>query len=133
VTGGAAPQDAAFGDGAYFEPTIITGLTNDARTSQQEIFGPVAVVLAFDGETDLIEQANDTAFGLAAGVWTGDAAKAWRFARAVRAGTVWINTYKEASISTPFGGVKQSGIGREKGVAGMRAYCQPKGVFWHLD
>lgn len=131
--GGRAPDDPALGQGAYFLPTVLSGLPNSARTCQQEIFGPVAAVLPFTDESDLIAQANDTAFGLASGVWTADSRKAWRVARAIRAGTVWINTYKEGSISTPFGGLKASGIGREKGMAGLRAYCQPKGIIWQLD
>jgi len=130
--GGQAPADPALAGGAFFLPTVLSGLPNSARSCQQEIFGPVAVVLPFTDEDDLVAQANDTAFGLAAGVWSRDSAKAWRIARAVRSGTVWINTYKEGSISTPFGGVKSSGIGREKGLAGLRAYCQPKGIFWRL-
>jgi betaine-aldehyde dehydrogenase len=131
--GGAAPDDPRLAKGAFYLPTILTGLTNDAQTSQQEIFGPVAVVLPFRDEDDLLSQANATDFGLGAGIWSSDSRKIWRVARAVRAGTVWINTYKDGSISTPFGGVKQSGIGREKGLAGLRAYCQPKGVIWKLD
>lgn len=130
--GGAAPEDPRFAKGAYYLPTILTGLTNTAKTCQQEIFGPVAVVLPFADEADLIAQANAIDFGLAAGVWSSDDRKIWRVARAVRAGTVWINTYKDGSISTAFGGVKQSGIGREKGLAGLRAYCQPKSLFWKL-
>jgi acyl-CoA reductase-like NAD-dependent aldehyde dehydrogenase len=132
VTGGEVPTGGVFDEGAYYPATIVTGVTNQARISREEIFGPVAVVLPFDGEADLIAQANDSDFGLAAGIWTGDYRKAWRVARALRAGTVWINTYKELSISTPFGGFKQSGIGREKGTQGMRAYMEPKGVFWHM-
>jgi betaine-aldehyde dehydrogenase len=89
-------------------------------------------VLPFENESDLIAQANDTEFGLAAGLWTADFAKAWRVARAIQAGTVWINTYKETSISTPFGGFKQSGLGREKGRQGMRTYMEPKGLYWHV-
>jgi betaine-aldehyde dehydrogenase len=130
--GGAAPDDPRLADGAFYLPTVLTGLTNADFTAQNEIFGPVAVVLPFDDEHDLIAQANETAFGLAAGVWTVDAPKAWRVARAVRAGTVWINGYKEGSISTPFGGFGDSGIGREKGIAGLRAYSQTKGIFWRL-
>lgn len=130
--GGAAPDDPRFAKGAFYLPTVLTGLTNDDHTTRNEIFGPVAVVLPFEDEADLIAQANDTPFGLAAGVWTADASKAWRVANAVRAGTVWINGYKEGSISTPFGGIGDSGIGREKGLAGLRAYSQTKGVFWRL-
>ena len=130
--GGGAPDTEPLSKGAFYLPTVLTGLSNAAHTAQQEIFGPVAVVIPFEDEADLIAQANDTPFGLAAGVWTKDASKAWRVAQAVRAGTFWINGYKEGSISTPFGGFGQSGIGREKGVAGLRAYSQTKGVFWKL-
>mgnify|MGYP001198527106 CR=1 FL=1 len=84
-------------------------------------------------QADLVAQANDTAYGLAAGIWTADYNKAWRVARAIDAGTVWINTYKQLSISTPFGGFKNSGIGREKGIGGMRLYQQVKSLYWHLD
>jgi betaine-aldehyde dehydrogenase len=131
--GGAAPDDPRLADGAFYLPTVLTGLGNDSQTAQQEIFGPVCVVLPFADESDLVAKANATDFGLAAGIWSSDARKCWRVARAVRAGTVWINGYKNGSISTPFGGVKQSGIGREKGRLGLRAYSQPKGVHWRLD
>jgi acyl-CoA reductase-like NAD-dependent aldehyde dehydrogenase len=132
LVGGELPVGEAFKNGAYYPATVISGVTNQARVCQQEIFGPVAVVLPFVNESDLIEQANDTEFGLAAGLWTSDFAKAWRVARAIQAGTVWINTYKETSISTPFGGFKQSGLGREKGRQGMRTYMEPKGLYWHV-
>ena len=85
--------------------------------------------MPFEDEDDLIAQANDSAYGLAAGIWTRDFARAWRVARRLEAGTVWINTYKQLSISTPFGGFKDSGIGREKGVGGMRLYQQAKGIY----
>ena len=91
------------------------------------------MILPFKGEDDLIEQANDTVYGLAAGVWTCDYRRAWRVARAIRAGTVWINTYKQTAITSPFGGFKQSGLGREKGLQGMRAYMEPKAIYWSLD
>jgi acyl-CoA reductase-like NAD-dependent aldehyde dehydrogenase len=132
VIGGKAPTGGIFDKGAYFPATIITGVSNKSRICQQEIFGPVAAVLPFDGEKDLIDQANDSDFGLAAGIWTSDYRKAWRVGRALRAGTVWINTYKETSISAPFGGFKQSGLGREKGIQGMRIYTEPKSLYWHI-
>lgn len=132
LTGGDIPSEEALAQGAYYPATVISGATNQSRIAQQEIFGPVAVVIPFTDEQDLVRQANDTEFGLASGIWTSDFAKAWRVARAIRAGTVWINTYKETSISTPFGGFKQSGLGREKGRHGMRTYMEPKGLYWHV-
>lgn len=132
LAGGTRPDDAALANGAYFLPTILGGLDNTARICQLEVFGPVLCVLPFDDEADLVAQANGTAFGLAAGIWTGSMPKAWRLARALEAGTVWINTYKELSVSVPFGGVKESGSGREKGFWGLRTYQEPKTVMWGL-
>ena len=95
--------------------TIIAGLTNDASVCQEEIFGPVLVVLKYDNEADLLAQANDSVFGLAAGIWSENFRRAWRIGRQLEAGTIWVNTYKKFSISAPFGGFKESGLGREKG------------------
>jgi betaine-aldehyde dehydrogenase len=133
VTGGTRPAAAHLANGAYYEPTVIAGLTNAASVCRQEIFGPVLCVIPFDDEADLVRQANDSAYGLAAGIWTADWRRAWRVARALEAGTVWINTYKQLSIATPFGGFKDSGIGREKGVGGMRLYQQPKSLYFAVD
>ncbi|MFZ2856997.1 aldehyde dehydrogenase [Acidovorax sp.] len=132
LTGGARPDQAQLDSGAYYLPTVISGIDNRADIAQQEIFGPVLCVIPFDDEEDLITQANDSAFGLASGIWTADYQRAWRVARALEAGTVWINTYKQLSISTPFGGFKESGIGREKGISGMRLYQQPKGIYFGM-
>jgi len=132
LTGGARPDDPALSEGAYYLPTIIDGLPNDSDLCQQEIFGPVLAVLPFDDEDDLIAQANDSIYGLACGIWSRDFPRCWRIARAVHAGTVWINTYKQFSISTPFGGVKASGLGREKGRAGLLAYMQQKSIYHDL-
>lgn len=132
AAGGSRPTGGIFDKGAYFPATVLTGVDNTARVCREEIFGPVAVVLPFENEDSLLQQANDTDFGLASGIWTGDYQRAWRVARALRAGTVWINTYKQASISTAFGGFKQSGIGREKGLTGMRAYMEQKGIYWGM-
>lgn len=133
LCGGGPPPGPAYADGAYFLPTVIAGLANDARVCQEEIFGPVLVVLPFDDEADLLAAANQSAYGLACGLWTRDYRRAWRVARAIQAGTVWINTYKQLSISTPFGGWKDSGMGREKGSAAVRGYMQQKSLYWGLN
>ncbi|MDI9974861.1 aldehyde dehydrogenase [Rhodococcus sp. IEGM 1307] len=133
LCGGAIPDDERLRDGAYYLPTIIDGLPNNSRTCQEEIFGPVLVVLPFDGDADLVAQANDSVFGLASGIWTRDYRRAWKLARRLQAGTVWINTYKQFSISTPFGGVKESGLGVEKGRSGIAAYSRQKSIYWGLD
>lgn len=132
LTGGQRPEDEALSRGAFYRPTVITGLTNAARACREEIFGPVLCVLTFKDEDDLIAQANDSSYGLACGIWTADYRRALRIADAIQAGTVWVNTYKQLSISTPFGGFKDSGIGREKGVSGMRLYQQSKSIYLGL-
>ncbi|HZP86568.1 MAG TPA: aldehyde dehydrogenase family protein, partial [Burkholderiales bacterium] len=133
VTGGERPRFGRLERGAFYLPTVIAGIDNRAPIAQQEVFGPVLCVLPFDDEDELIAQANDTVYGLAAGIWTGDYQRAWRVARALEAGTVWINTYKQLSISTPFGGFKQSGIGREKGIGGVRLYQQAKSIYLGME
>jgi betaine-aldehyde dehydrogenase len=133
LTGGSAPAGTSYEKGAYYLPTVIDGLSNSANACQEEIFGPVLVVLGFKDEDDLVLQANDSTYGLACGLWTSDYRRAWRVARRIEAGTVWVNTYKQFSISTPFGGTKDSGIGREKGRAGIAAYSRQKAIYWGLD
>ncbi|WP_162951897.1 aldehyde dehydrogenase, partial [Pseudomonas aeruginosa] len=108
-TGGVRPHGGAFDRGYFYTPTIIEGLTNGARLCREEVFGPVLVAMPFASEEALIEEANDSCYALAAGIWTRDFQRAWRLGRAVQAGTVWINTYKQFSISTPFGGWRDSG------------------------
>lgn len=132
VVGGQALTDGDLAKGSYYLPTIITGLDNAAQTCQEEIFGPVLVVIKYDDEADLITQANASCFGLAAGIWTENYRKAWQIARALEVGTVWINTYKKFSISAPFGGFKDSGIGREKGCLGILSYMQQKSIYMGL-
>jgi betaine-aldehyde dehydrogenase len=129
LAGGRRPDGKAFEHGVFFEPTILAGLDNTSRLCRDEVFGPVLAVLPFDGEADVIAQGNDNAYGLACGIYTRDFAKAWRVGRAIDAGTVWINTYKQFSIATPFGGVKDSGLGREKGRDGIRAWMAQKSLY----
>lgn len=131
--GGKRLLEGALAKGCYYAPTIITGLKNSDSVCQEEIFGPVLVVLPFDDEAALITEANDSVYGLSAGIWTENYRRAWQLARTLEAGTVWINTYKKFSISTPFGGYKESGIGREKGRLGILSYMQQKSIFLSLD
>jgi betaine-aldehyde dehydrogenase len=132
-TGGARPQGELYARGNYYLPTILEGVKNTDQICQQEIFGPVLVAMPFDSEEDLIAQANDSVYALAAGIWTRDYKRAWRIGRAVQAGTVWINTYKQFSISTPFGGWRDSGLGREKGRLGILQYMEQKSLYWGLN
>ena len=129
-TGGVRPHGGEYDKGYFYRPTIIEGLDNSARISQEEIFGPVLVAMPFDDEESLIAQANDSVYALAAGVWSRDFKRAWKLARAVQAGTVWVNTYKQFSVSTPFGGWRDSGLGREKGREGIFQYMEQKSMYW---
>jgi len=133
LCGGRAPSGGHYDRGAYYLPTILAGVRNEAEICQREIFGPVLVTLPFSDEEQLIAEANQSVYGLACGIWTRDYRRAYRVARAIQAGTVWINTYKQLSIATPFGGVRESGLGREKGREGIRAYMQQKSLYWGLS
>ncbi|MEB1806029.1 MAG: aldehyde dehydrogenase family protein [Bacillaceae bacterium] len=114
--------------GHFIEPTIFTNVTNDMKIAQEEIFGPVLSVIRYSDVDDVIKQANDTIYGLAAGVWTEDVNKAYQTARQLRAGVVWINDWHMLRNDAPFGGYKQSGIGREMGKQSLDAYTQLKHV-----
>jgi len=133
LCGGQRPQGAPYDKGYFFMPTIIDGLDNTATICQEEIFGPVLVAMPFDSLDDLVARANDSVYALAAGIWTRDYKQAWRLAQALKAGNVWINTYKQFSISTPFGGWRDSGLGREKGRQGILQYMEQKSVYWGLN
>lgn len=133
LAGGKRPQGAAFDQGSYYLPTIIEGLPNSARMCQEEIFGPVLALLPWHDEADLLAQCNDNVYGLASGIWTRDYKTAWRIGSALQTGTVWVNTYKMFSVSTPFGGVKLSGTGREKGRLGILEYTTQKSFYWGLN
>jgi 5-carboxymethyl-2-hydroxymuconic-semialdehyde dehydrogenase len=111
--GGDRPN--GFADGNYFAPTLITGVRNDMRVAQEEIFGPVLVVIPFKDEADALRIANDIQFGLAAYVWTGNMARGHRIAQGIECGMVWVNSHNVRDLRTPFGGSKNSGIGREGG------------------
>lgn len=117
------------GEGLFVEPTIFTGVHNRMRIAQEEVFGPVLSVIPFDSDEEAIEIANDTLYGLAAGVWTQSMKRAFTVSNRIEAGTVWVNTYRAASFMSPFGGYKHSGIGRENGVDSIREYLQTKSVW----
>ena len=116
--------------GYYYEPTIFVDVDNSMRIAQEEIFGPVLVVIPFDSEDEAIAIANDTIYGLAGGVWTKDGAKALRVAQAVRAGTMYVNTYNWSPVELPWGGYKQSGVGRELGSFGIDEFTEAKSVIF---
>jgi betaine-aldehyde dehydrogenase len=132
--GGQAPQlEGAFQNGYFFQPTIFSEVNNTMRVAQEEIFGPVTSVITFDNDDDLLRQANDTMYGLSAGIWTRDITRAHRFAKGVKAGVVWINTYNMFNAASPFGGYKQSGYGREMGKHALELYTQVKSVWVDLS
>jgi aldehyde dehydrogenase (NAD+) len=128
VVGGGAPSDSALQAGNFIEPTIFADVDNSMRIAQEEIFGPVVCAIRFEDEADAIKIANDTEYGLAAGIWTRDIGRAHRVASQIESGQVYVNEYFAGGIETPFGGFKSSGIGREKGFEAMKSYSQLRTV-----
>ena len=126
VAGGGRPDHEE--KGFFIEPTIVTGLNRNSRCVREEIFGPMVTVLPFDTEEDVIEQANDTHYGLGATIWTNDLRRAHRVASQIEAGIIWVNTWYLRDLRTPFGGLKQSGIGREGGMHSFEFYSELSNV-----
>lgn len=132
ITGGRHPDGEAFAKGCFVEPTIVRAKPND-RVAQEEVFGPFVTVLTFKTDEEALEIANGTQYALGAGLWTSDLTRAHRVAKRLHAGMVWINCYKRVHPGSPFGGMGQSGYGREMGFEAMREYTVPKSVWVNVD
>lgn len=126
ITGGARIDRDGLSGGYFVEPTVFAGVSPGMRIAQEEIFGPVAAIIPFEGEEEAIAIANSTPYGLAAGLWSGDTGRAHRVAARIEAGMVWVNTYRYIRWSTPYGGVKASGWGRENGIEGLDPFLETK-------
>ena len=128
VVGGGRATGPGLEGGYFIEPTVFADVSNKSRLAQEEIFGPVLAVIPFETEAEAIAIANDSRFGLAAGIWSRDIGRVMRVSRAVQAGSVWVNTYRALAAQAPFGGFKESGIGRERGEVGLHEYLTTKNV-----
>ena len=126
VTGGRRLSGGALGNGYFIEPTVFANVSNDMRIAREEIFGPVAALIPFDDEEEAITAANDTSYGLTAGLWTQDVGRAHRVSNRIQAGMVWVNTYRFIRWSTPYGGFKGSGWGRENGIEALDSYLETR-------
>jgi (Z)-2-((N-methylformamido)methylene)-5-hydroxybutyrolactone dehydrogenase len=133
VAGGRALTGKGYGAGQFVEPTIFVDVKNEMRIAQEEVFGPVLSVLKFKDEEDAIRIGNDVRFGLAAGVWTQSLRRAMLLTERLRAGTIWVNNYRSTSFTTPFGGYKDSGVGREGGMDSIKEYMEAKSVWISTD
>lgn len=128
AAGGGAAEGPGLGKGFFVQPTIFKDVHNDMTIAQEEVFGPVLSILPFDTEEEAIEIGNDTRYGLAAGVWTESLQRAMRVSRSIRAGTVWVNTYRAVAVQAPFGGFKESGFGRERGEVALDEFTSIRNV-----
>jgi aldehyde dehydrogenase (NAD+) len=132
LTGGEPATGDDLDDGLYIKPTVFADVTMDMKVVKEEIFGPAGVLIPFDTEEEAVQIANDTEYGLCSGLWTQDVSRAHRVASKIKAGTVYVNTYHDHTVSAPVGGYKKSGIGRERGIQALQQYSQVKNVTMHL-
>lgn len=128
VTGGSRANGTGLDKGFFIEPTVFSNVSNESHLAQEEIFGPVLAAIPFDTEEEAIAIANNSRYGLAAGIWSQNISRVMRVSREVQAGSVWVNTYRAVAAQAPFGGFKESGIGRERGEAGLREFMTTKNV-----
>jgi acyl-CoA reductase-like NAD-dependent aldehyde dehydrogenase len=133
LVGGSRPTAAELSRGFFVQPTILTGVSNDDRVAREEIFGPVGAVITFTDEDDAVRLANDTDFGLGGAIWTESIRRAHRLIPRITAGTIWVNTYRAVEYRRPFGGFKQSGVGRELGIDALTEYTENKSVFINVS
>jgi aminomuconate-semialdehyde/2-hydroxymuconate-6-semialdehyde dehydrogenase len=128
--GGSAPQapNERCREGYFFQPTVITELSASCRTNREEIFGPVITITPFDSEEEVIDHANDVEYGLSSSIWTQNLSRAHRVAEQINTGTVWVNCWLVRDLRVPFGGMKQSGVGREGGEEALRFFTEPKNI-----
>ncbi len=129
ILGGYAATGDGLTGGQFVQPTIFSDVTNSMRIAQEEVFGPILSIIEFNTEDEAIEIGNDIAYGLVAGVWTQNIGRAMRMTKALKVGTVWVNTYRAYSYMMPFGGMKKSGLGREGGIEAINEYLETKSVF----
>ncbi len=128
LCGGAAATVEGFENGFYIQPTLIEVSTNQCRLNQEEIFGPIATIMSFESELELVELANDVRYGLSATIWTSDVNRTMRLSKNIDCGVIWVNTWLMRDLRTPFGGMKNSGVGREGGLEALRFFTEPKNV-----
>jgi len=131
VLGGGSVPAPDGNRGLFVQPTIFADVTRDMRIAQEEVFGPVLAVMRFRNEDEAIAIANDVNYGLAAGVWTESLRRGITVSERLEAGTIWVNTYRSTSYTTPFGGYKASGLGRENGMEAIKEYLQTKSVWYY--